>query len=84
METSENTAMHLDLYSVYTEQKYGIAIQIAILILNKSCRVTLDPDHNLLKFDLTSDVDRDPDRNPNPEKMCRVNASQIAIPIEIL
>ena len=27
------------LYPVYTEQKYGIAIQIAIPILNKSCRV---------------------------------------------
>ena len=28
-----------NIYPVYTEQKYGIAIQIAIPILNKSCRV---------------------------------------------
>ena len=29
-------------------------------------------------------MDRDLDRNPDPEKMCGVNASRIAIPIEFL
>ena len=53
-------------YPVYAKQKYGISIHIATLILNKICR-----HRDLLNVNPSADVVRDPDRNPEPEKVRR-------------
>ena len=60
------------VYPVYTEQTYGIAIPIAILILKKCAVLTLDHDRDPLKFDPTYEVDHDADRSLDLAKVCHV------------
>ena len=42
---------------------------------------TLDRDCYPIEFDPSAEVDNDPDSNPDPEKVCRANATRIAISI---